>query len=182
MAVTWSASRPISRTRVQSRRIQKISRTPISAKAGTKTQITVREEFQSISYTGTQQRTAVSMMAHSARFRTRDRRRSRFCTGSFKSLAKNAFFSPLNRLRRCSLSVFFRVMCRSHSAHTSASSGGALAGSSAASRRASGHGRTHPAVIPEFKGRVAAESCGEHHGEDCQGSPPATRSPRARGE
>ena len=32
------------------------------------------------------------------------------------------------------------------------------------------HGRTHPAVIPEFKGRVAAESCGEHHGEDCQGS------------
>ena len=30
------------------------------------------------------------------------------------------------------------------------------------------HGRTHPAVIPEFKGRVAAESCGEHHGEDCQ--------------
>ena len=77
------------------------------------------------------------MMDHSARFRTRDRRRSRFCTGSFKSLAKNAFFSPLNRLRRCSLSVFFRVMCRSHSAHTSASSAGALAGSSAASRRAS---------------------------------------------
>lgn len=30
-----------------SRRIQKISRPPISAKAGTKTQITVRKEFQS---------------------------------------------------------------------------------------------------------------------------------------